>query len=357
MDALVTSDVINLRFVPPPADMPPRFSYVMVAAAEIKAITEIFKFKIEPSYLGEVNYPEADVQWEFGLTTKPEVWIGIFLIVELVVNLLPVRHYGRIEYVFGCFKITLLIALIMINTILHSRGRFHKKFWTYQEPYGFSSDYFVAKAPNDSNPDGVVYTGSLGTFTALWTCMVTSFFSLMGWDVVLLTAPENKDLAKDETVKISSRKIALRVILLYALAVFTVGLNIPYTDSGLRNLTLNGITGGRTSPFVLAAIREHVPVLPHFLNGFFVFSACSTGINSLYSASRILHAIATLRDAWPDWRWVEAIRSRLEQTRLGVPMIAVFASWLVTFVSFMSSNAESHEVSTNPYLSAAFVAC
>ncbi|KAK3983867.1 amino acid permease-domain-containing protein [Cladorrhinum sp. PSN332] len=320
------------------------FGYVMVAAAEIQAITEIFKFRVKPEYLADVGYPEGTtMQWDFGLETNPAVWIGIFLLVELVVNLLPVREYGRIEYVFGCIKISFLVILILINTIIHSRGRYHHKFWTYKEPYGFSSHNMTVKAPNPSIPEhqGVVYTGSLGTFAALWTCMVTSFFSLQGWDVILLTAPENKDLARDETMKISSRKIALRVIILYSLAVFTVGLNVPYNDASLRDLTINSIKGGHGSAFVIAAIREHVPVLPHFLNGFFVFSAATTGINSLYSASRLLHAISTLRDAWPHWGWTEAIRSRLEQTRLGVPMTAVFVSWVLAFVAFMSVNPDS----------------
>lgn len=286
------------------------------------------------------------MEWPSLLRTDPAVWVGIFLIAELLINLLPVRLYGRLEYVFGSVKISLLVALIMINTVLNSRQQFHSRFWTYESPYGFSSANFTVKAPSAADPDGVVFTGQLGTFTAFWTAMVTSFFSLMGWDVILLTAPENEDLAREETIKISSRKIALRVMLLYALAVFTVGLNIPYTDQGLRNLTLNGITGGHSSPFVLVAVREHVEILPHFLNGFFVFSATTTGINALYAASRILHAIASLHDAWPTWAWVESIRSRLEHTRFGVPMNAVFGSWLVVFVAFLSTKPQSAEAST-----------
>jgi len=167
----------------------------------------------------------------------------------------------------------------------------------------------------------------------------------MGWSVILLTAPENKNLAREETIKISSRKIALRVITLYCLCIFTVGLNVPYQDTQLRKLAEDdGIKGGHFSVFVLAAIREHVPVLPHFLNGFFVFSATTTGINSLYGASRLLHAIATLPDAWPRWGWTESIRTRLEQTRHGVPMNAVIVSWLVSFIAFLSTRDDSAKV-------------
>ncbi|KAK4445450.1 amino acid permease-domain-containing protein [Podospora aff. communis PSN243] len=319
------------------------FSYVCVVAAELSAITEIFRFRVDPAYLRDVNYPEPTVEWAAGLGTNPSVWVGLFLIVILVVNLMPVRQYGRLEYIFGCIKLTFLVALIMINVVLSARQKFHStRFWTYETPWGFATTNFTARAGTPNHPP-VVYTGPTGQFAAFWTTMVTSFFSLMGWDLILLTAPENKHLQREETIKISTRKIALRVIVLYTLAVFAVGLNIPYTDDGLRNLTINGVWGGHSSAFVLAAIREHVVGLPHFLNGFFIFSAATTGINCLYGASRLLHAIASLRDAWPQWGWAESIRSRLETTRLGVPMNAVFVSWLFGFIAFSSSNAQSAE--------------
>jgi len=327
------------------------FSYVCVVAAELSAITEIFKFRVDPTYLRDLNYPEETVEWAAGLGTNPSVWVGLFLIVVLLVNLLPVRQYGRLEYIFGCIKITFLVALIMINVVLSARQRFHQtRFWTYETPWGFATTTFTARAGTAGQPP-IVYTGPTGQFAAFWTTMVTSFFSLMGWDLILLTAPENRHLQREETIKISTRKIALRVIVLYTLAVFAVGLNIPYTDEGLRNLTINGVWGGHSSAFVLVAIREHVVGLPHFLNGFFIFSAATTGINSLYGASRLLHAIASLRDAWPQWAWMESIRSRLERTRLGVPMNAVFVSWLFGFIAFSSSNSQSAEVGIPlPYL-------
>ncbi|KAK0636733.1 amino acid permease-domain-containing protein [Bombardia bombarda] len=324
------------------------FSYCIVSASEILAITEIFRFKFEPEYLEQAGYPNGTtIEWASTLNVNPAVWVVIFLIVIGLFNLLPVLWYGRIEYIFGCIKISFIVALIMINTVLNARQRFHSdRFWAYQDPYGFSNSNFTVKTTNPDSGDGIVYTGDLGRFTAFWTAMVTSFFSLMGWDSILLTAPENRDLEHEETIKISSRKIALRVIILYTLAVLTVGLNVGYTDPNLGHLTINGITGGQNSIYVLAAVHEHVPFLPHFLNGFFVFSACTTSINCLYSASRILHAIATLRDAWPRWGWTESIRSRLEQTRLGVPMTAVFASWLLVFLAFLSTRSNSSDDTT-----------
>jgi yeast amino acid transporter len=313
------------------------FYYVVAMAAEIVAITQIFCFRVPPSYLAEVGYPRPSLQWDFGLTTDASVWVGIFLVVVLLINLLPVRAYGQIEYVVGTIKICMLAALILINTILNARRTLHpERFWTYNDPYGFSSANFTVPghAPTDTDP-GIVLTGSTGTFVALWQACVSCFYSMIGWEAILLTAQENRDLAREETIKIAGRKISLRILLLYSLAVFTVSLNVPYTDPLITT----------HSVFVLAAVRERVVGLPQFLQGFFVFSACSSAVNALYSASRLLHAAASLRDAWPGWGWAESVRSRLERTVCGVPMNAVFVSWLVGFLSFMSVKSDSSKVS------------
>jgi amino acid transporter len=193
--------------------------------------------------------------------------------------------------------------------------------------------------------DSKVITGSVGKFAATWTAMTTTLFSLMGWEIILFTAAENKDLKRNETIKLASRKIAIRVLMLYTLAAFTVGLNVPFNDSNLRDLTINGVSGGQNSIFIIAAVREHVQFLPHLMNAFYIFSSTSTAINDLYSASRMLHALASIREAWPEWGPFESIRGRLERTRLGVPMNAVFVSWLVGFLAFLSTKTSQAEAS------------
>jgi amino acid transporter len=228
--------------------------------------------------------------------------------------------------------------LIMFNVIVNARHLYTTdRFWTYETPYGFSAQNMTISPATDTDP-GVTYTGTLGQFTAFFSAMCTTIFSILGWEVILFTAPENADLKRTETMKISSRKIALRVIVLYALATFTVGLNVPYTDENLVNLTIEGIGGGEGSAFIISAVRNHVLYLPHILNAFYIFSACSTGTNALYSASRTLHALASIPDAWPTWSPIEALRSRLERTIFGVPMAAVFVSWLVGFLAFLSTS-------------------
>jgi len=274
---------------------------VVVAAVEILAVTEIFRFQVGTKYLTEIlKFPEGTTfGWKSTVKVAPPVWVIIFLLVELLLNLLPVKFFGRVEYVVGCSKIIFIVALIMINMILHARQTHDQPFWTWNAPWDYKSTNWTVKPLDTTNPEdpGVIFDGPLGTFTSLWTAIGTAVFSMSGWEIILLTAPENRDLMRNETMKLSSRKIALRVILLYSLAIFTVGLNVPYDEPGFRAITISRVSGGQNSPFVLAAIRERVPFLPHFINGFFIFSATTTGVNALYSASRLLHAIASLSKA------------------------------------------------------------
>lgn len=310
-------------------------------AAELLAITELFNFEFDPDYLQSIGYQDQSLRWAFGVATNPAVWVGIFLLILLGANHLPVRLYGRMEYCFGCFKITVLVAIILFNTIINARHRVHHStFWTYEKPLGFSTDSFIVRSGEGKD---VVYTGTVGGLAAFWTATTTTLFSLIGWEIIYFTAAENRDLRKTETMKLATRKITLRVMLLYVLATFTVGLNVPYDDANLSDITIHGINGGQNSAFIIAAAREHVPMAPHLLNAFFIFSATSTAINNLYASSRVLHALASHRDAWPQWPVFESIRSRLETTRGGVPTNAVFVSWLVGCLAFLSTRPSQAE--------------
>lgn len=73
------------------------------------------------------------------------------------------------------------------------------------------------------------------------------------------------------------------------------------------------------------------------LNALFIFSAFSCGVNGLYTASRLLHALASVRNAWPSQLyWLKA---RLERTTSkGVPLASIFACWLFGFLGYLGTS-------------------
>jgi amino acid transporter len=174
--------------------------------------------------------------------------------------------------------------------------------------------------------------------------MTTSVFGMIGIETVAITAAENKELRTEETVKIATRKICLRLIVLYTLATFTVGLNVPYNYPTISDPAVISFGFGQNSAFVVAAVLSRLRYWPIFINDFIIFSALTAGVNGCYNASRTLHAIASDRNAWPEWEPVQAIRRRLERTVYGVPWVAVVVSWMFGWLSFLGVSHNSGPV-------------
>ena len=228
-----------------------------------------------------------------------------------------------------------ICGLILFNVILNRRliaKLGGSPFKYYREPWGFFSANFTLSFDSDLTPQRV-FTGGGGRLASVWSAMTTTIFSLIGFDTVSITAAENKDLASEESIKLATRKIALRIILLYTLAAFTVGLNVPYDDPNLRDLNIYSLKSGQYSIFIIQQIYDGLYHWPHFANAFFIFSATSAAINALYISSRLLHALASLDDVWPRSDRFSFIKRRLRRTYNGVPVAAVCVSWCFGWLS------------------------
>ena len=317
-----------------------RYFYIMIIAAEVLAVSQLFSLQFEESYLSNVGYPEPVLEWAFGQNTNPAVWGTLVLIIIFIVNLLPVRAFGEVEYVVGCCKMIFICLLIFLNVIINSHSVDSSPpplFKYYNDPYSFMSQNFTLNGQ-------IFFTGGVGHLASMWTAMTTCLFGMVGFDAVAIAAAESRDLQRDESIKLATRKISLRIILLYTLAIFTAGLNVPYTDPNL-DVPVNSIPRGQNSIFIIAAVRAHLISWPHFMNAFFIFSSTSAGINALYLGSRLLHALASTPEVWPRWPGVMPLRGKLERTVYGVPIAAVFASWLFGLLGFLSVKTYSAEVS------------
>jgi yeast amino acid transporter len=171
--------------------------------------------------------------------------------------------------------------------------------------------------------------------------MTSSIFSYVGMDLVAVTAAETRGFGDSESIKIATRKISLRVIIFYFLASVAVSFPVAYDDPNL--LTSNrGLASAASSPFTIAIYNAGIPVLPHILNAFLIFSSTATGISGLYGASRTLHALAV------SGRVLDGPVARsLQITHSGVPVVAVLASGIFGFLAFMSINSGPAKVLLN----------
>ncbi|CAG8975003.1 hypothetical protein HYALB_00012135 [Hymenoscyphus albidus] len=281
-----------------------RFAYIILTATEVSTLASLFKFQFTPEYLQSFNYPRETLQWSFGLETNSAVWVGLALLGILLINLLPVRVYGEIEYVCGCMNMVVIVSIILFNVIVSAQRTEQQgthAFQFYQQPWGFFSN----STHTDPGARNYTFTGDTGRLIGFWSALNTILFSVQGLFTVSVTAAENKHVDRDESIKLATRKIALRVILLYALVVFTVGLNVPYNDIQ------------RSAQF------DEVKTPP---------SSSPASVTAL-----LLHALASVRNVWPNTGRGARVKGWLERTSAkGVPINAVLISWLFGFLGFLA---------------------
>jgi amino acid transporter len=264
---------------------------------------------------------------------SPALWITIFLVVIGVVNMLPVGIYGELEYVFGCAKMLFICGLIVFNVILSAsqlETTFSKgdHFWTWNSPYSFASKGILV--------NGNMVIGSGGQFAAFWTAVTKICWSLVGFETIGVTAAENRDLERWETMRLASKKLLMRISILYTLSTFAASLNVPMDDPMLVDIGSNTILAGQNSIFVLAAVRNHLTGWASFFNGFYIFSATTSAVNALYISSRLLHALASIPEVWP--LWAQTWRKRLERTSYhGIPLATVSVSWLFGLLAYLAT--------------------
>jgi amino acid transporter len=169
------------------------------------------------------------------------------------------------------------------------------------------------------------------------TTIVHVIFSYVGMDIIAATAAESRALANAESMKMGARKINLRIIILYAMAMLMASFNVP-TDHPFINGAAASV--GSRSVFIIAVVEAGLPGAAHFFNAVFVFASFTCAINSMYVASRVLHTLALQDQTGPEF-----ITSRLRSCRSGVPIRAVLVTATMMMVAFMGRTGAPGEVS------------
>lgn len=103
---------------------------------------------------------------------------------------------------------------------------------------------------------------------------------------------------------------------------------VPFNDPSLGK----SLPGAGSSPFVLAAVRLQIPVLPHIINACILTSVLSCGAEISFTTSRALYALA-LRGSAPRF---------FTRTKYSIPIYCVLVVNAVGCLSFLTvSNSSS----------------
>jgi len=246
------------------------------------------------------------------------VWIVIFLIIVVVINMFGAGVYGECEFIFASIKVITITGLIILGIVLDLGGgpdhdRLGFRYWK-------NPGVFVQF-------DGI--SGSTGRFLGWWSVMTQAAFSFIGTEIVAIAAGEAKNPRRNLPKAI--KRVYIRILLFYIGGTFIIGLLVPSNDPGLN---LNS-GDAASSPFVIAIKRAGIKGLPSVINACLLTSAWSAASSDLYTSSRALYGLSLSRNA-------PRIFSRTSKS--GLPWISVLFCSLFAFLAFMGINAGSGKV-------------
>jgi len=185
------------------------------------------------------------------------VWVVVFSVALLLINLLSVGKYGRFEFWFAMIKVVTIAAFVVLGSALLFSSRVSPQYTAH-------GGFF---------PNGVL---------APLLAMTFAVYAFGGVEFVAVTSGESRSAA--EVAKAVWRAfLILTLVYLGAIAVL-VGV-MPWNRAGVSE-----------SPFVTVFRSVNLPGAGHVMN-FVVLTAALSGANAaLYISSRMLFSLA--RSGW-----------------------------------------------------------
>lgn len=256
------------------------FNWAMTIVAELTASTMIMKFWFP-------NSPSL-------------LWSLSFLLLIFLLNYLSVKGYGEGEYWFSFIKVSAVVIFIIVGVLMifGIMGG---------EVIGFKN-FTVDKAPFP------------GGFLGVFIVFIAAGFSFQGTEIVGVAAGESEDPAKNVPKAIKS--VFWRILLFYILAIFVIGLIIPYTNSNLASEDV------MVSPFTLVFKKAGLAFAASLMNAVILTAVLSAGNSSLYASTRMLYSMA---------KEGQAPRIFAKLNKRGVPVAAVILTCIVGMLAFLSS--------------------
>ncbi|CAF2001757.1 unnamed protein product [Rotaria magnacalcarata] len=239
----------------------------------------------------------------WGDTFNLGIWITIFLVILLIINLFGVRGYGEVELYMSIIKVLALIGFIILGIVLTVGG-------------GPTHEFLGGKYWHDPGAFADGFKGVCSVF-------VTAAFAFNGTELVGLAAAETENPQK--TIPRATKQVFWRITLFYIVSLTLIGCLVPYTSP--RLLQKSSSYDASASPFVIAMENAGIKVLPSIFNAVILCAVLSVANSSVYGASRTLCGLADVGQAPKVFAYVD---------RKGRPLTAVALSMLVGLVAYVN---------------------
>jgi len=208
--------------------------------------------------------------WKPGVNVA--VWITIFWVFIIFVNVFGTLGYAEEEFVSAVFKLSATVIFMIVALVLVCGGG---------PEGGLYDSYWGARLWYDP---GAFQNG----FRGFCSVFVTAAFAFAGTELVGLAAAEAEN--PEKALPGAIKQVFWRITLFYILGLTFVGLLVSSTDDRLLNAG-NPYAEG-TSPFVLAAKDAGLKGYDSFMNVVILVSVVSIGVSCVYGGSRTLTALA-----------------------------------------------------------------
>ncbi|KFY69290.1 hypothetical protein V498_10497 [Pseudogymnoascus sp. VKM F-4517 (FW-2822)] len=206
------------------------------------------------------------------------VWIAVFLVIIVGVNIFGIRGYGEVEFVLGLIKVIAVIGFIITGIIINvggvptdNRGYIGAAYW---------------HAPQQAFKNG---------FKGFCSVFVTAAFAFSGTELVGLAAAEAENPRK--SLPKATKQVFWRISLFYVVSLFILGLIIKSDDELLSKASG---ANSKYSPFVRAFQQANIKVLPSIMNAVITLSVISVANSCTFGSTRTLQALA-MHNMAPRW--------------------------------------------------------
>jgi amino acid transporter, AAT family len=187
----------------------------------------------------------------------PLVWVALFSMLLLLVNLRGVGSYGRFEFWFAMVKVVTIAAFVVLGASLLVTGRV---------------------APQYVAQGGFFPRGYLAPLLA----MTFSIYAFGGVEFVAVTSGESR--SPEEIAKATRLTFVMLTVLYLGAIAILVGV-MPWNRAGVSE-----------SPFVTIFRSVNIPGASHLMNVVVLTAALSGANAALYVSSRMLFSMA--RTGW-----------------------------------------------------------
>lgn len=236
----------------------------------------------------------------------PVVWVAIFYVAIVSINLFGVRGFGEAEFVFSTIKVITICGFILLCIILIAGG-------------GPDHEYIGAKYWYDP---GCLAHG----FHGVLSVMVVASYSLGGTEMTCLASGETDAKELPSAIK----QVFWRILFFFLVSLTLVGFLVPFTNENLL-----GGSSVDNSPFVIAIKLHHIKVLPSIVNAVILISILSVGNSCIFASSRTLCSMA--HQGLLPW-WFGYI------DRAGRPLTGIIINSLFGLLAFLIKSSSMSEV-------------